>query len=131
MALTQGKALSALQFSPVSITEDGDDGIQAVSPSGVRVYTQLPIWNGTDLEKFCPGSSIPIQIRDDLPVPTDGSSDSTLSPALIAVIVSLSVVVVGVAGFLGYVIVKEKQGKPLFVDPDEVRSEEVEQAVKC
>jgi hypothetical protein len=131
VALTQGKALPALQFTPISITADGDAGSQAVSPSGVRVYTQLPIWNGTDLEEFCPGSSTPIQIREDLPAPTNESSGSSLSTAWIAVIVSLSVVVVGVVAFLGYVIVKEKQGKPLFIDPDEGQNKEVEQAINA
>lgn len=141
MALTRGKALSALEFSQVFITKDGDAGSQAVSPSGVRVYTKLPIWNGTNLEEFCPGSSIPIQIRDDLPAPVMESSKSSISEAWIAVIVALAVVVVSVAGFLGYVISKEKQGRPLFLeeDPDEEPSkkeeapskQEVDHAINC
>ena len=29
---------------------------------------KLPMWNGTDLESLCPGSSPPIQLRDDIPL---------------------------------------------------------------
>jgi hypothetical protein len=120
VVLTRGTALSALEFSQVFITKDGDAGSQAVSPSGVRVYTQLSIWNGTNLEEFCPGSSIPIQICEDLPSSfMESRTSSSLSDAWIAVILVLAVVVVvGVVGFLGYVISKEKQGKPLFLEED-------------
>jgi hypothetical protein len=32
-----------------------------IGKSGVCVYNVLHTWNGTDLNQFCPGSSVPIQ----------------------------------------------------------------------
>ena len=31
---------------------------------------KLPTWNGTNLDDFCPGSNINLQIRDDIPLKT-------------------------------------------------------------
>jgi len=59
-ALIQGEALPSLEFS----TENG----RVLGKSGVRVMEKLPMWNGTDLDELCPGSSTPIQLRDDIPL---------------------------------------------------------------
>lgn len=81
-ALIRGTPLQALQFSQVSITSDGDTGSQAVGKSGVRVYENLPIWNGTDLNEICPGSSVPIQIREDVPLLVPGNVNTSLALGL-------------------------------------------------
>ncbi len=69
-AITRGEALPSLQFSETSIAAHGgaDGSLQAVGKSGVRAFEKLPTWNGTDLNLLCPGSSTPIQIRDDIPL---------------------------------------------------------------
>ena len=59
-ALIQGEALPSLEFS----TENG----RVLGKSSVRVMEKLPMWNGTDLDELCPGSSSPIQLRDDIPL---------------------------------------------------------------
>eukprot|EP00587_Corethron_hystrix_P009309 CAMPEP_0113301502 /NCGR_PEP_ID=MMETSP0010_2-20120614/2709_1 /TAXON_ID=216773 ORGANISM="Corethron hystrix, Strain 308" /NCGR_SAMPLE_ID=MMETSP0010_2 /ASSEMBLY_ACC=CAM_ASM_000155 /LENGTH=367 /DNA_ID=CAMNT_0000155145 /DNA_START=1266 /DNA_END=2369 /DNA_ORIENTATION=+ /assembly_acc=CAM_ASM_000155 len=55
VALANGEALSSVDFTETIITNDGNAGKQALGSSGARVYTRLPVWNGTDLEEFCPG----------------------------------------------------------------------------
>lgn len=114
-ALAHSQTLSSVQFSPISITSDGDEGSQAVANSGVKVYTRLPVWNGTDLETFCPGSTTPIQIQN-IPQESEGTNgdDGSLSTGVIVALAILGVAVAGVIGFLAVVIVREKQGKPMF-----------------
>jgi iron complex transport system substrate-binding protein len=73
-AVYNGKPLSSAQFSLVDITSAGDEGTEAVSSSGVKVYSKLPIVNGIDLDTFCPGTSH-IVIQD--PSPASVSNDET------------------------------------------------------
>ena len=109
-ALGRGKALNALQFTP------NDDATEAVSLSGLKVWTTLPSWNGTDLETFCPGSSTPIEIREMTDNEEAGinESDGGLEPWAIALIVVLAVAVFGVSLFLAKVVRSEQVGKPMF-----------------
>ncbi|KAL7536151.1 hypothetical protein ACHAWF_005376 [Thalassiosira exigua] len=68
-ALVKGEALPSLQFTDTSLADDGSDSSpQALSKAGARVFEKLPVWNGTDLNEFCPGSNVDIQIRDDIPL---------------------------------------------------------------
>lgn len=70
-ALVRGEDLPSLQFTPTSIADDGTESSpQVLGMSGARVYSKLPMWNGTDLDTFCPGSNKDIQIRDDIPLRT-------------------------------------------------------------
>ncbi len=123
-ALIRGEALPSLQFSQTSISPAGvaDDSLQALGKSGVRVYEKLPIWNGNNLDEFCPGSSVPIQIRDDTPLMAM-SANSEISSSLssgavvgiaIASIVGIALVLLVVRMYQG-----ERSGKPLFAPAKE------------
>ena len=54
VALARNIPISQINFSQISITADGDVGGQGVAKSGVRLYTRLPVFNGANLEDFCP-----------------------------------------------------------------------------
>lgn len=60
-ALARDRPLPAFEFSNVIIT---GNGAQAVIRSGVKVYTKFPLYEGTDLEKVCPGTLANLEIRD-------------------------------------------------------------------
>ena len=137
-ALTRNESLSSISFSKVSITsdEDGDDegAQQAVATSGVKVYTRLPVFNGTSLESFCPGSTTQVQIRDEpeTGAASNGEGASTSSQAsglpawsiaLISVLGGLAVLAVA---FVALMITREKRGKPLF---DPLNTESKDQSV--
>ena len=63
-ALVRGAPLPSLQFTPTSIADDGTStSAQALGRSGARVYETLPVWNGTDLNKLCPGANVAFQVR--------------------------------------------------------------------
>jgi len=109
-ALARGRHLSLVEFSDISLSTGGS---QAVTKSGVKVYTTLPTWNGTDLNEACPGSPVGVVIAD-IPVETENGDDSKLPSWSIAVIAVFGVAIVAVIGFLMHVINKEKQGQPLF-----------------
>ena len=83
-AIIRGEALPSIQFSETSIAAHGgtDGSVQAVGKSGVRAFEKLPMWNGTDLNLLCPGSSTPIQIRDDIPLMSTASADANKNLAL-------------------------------------------------
>lgn len=132
VAFSTGNPLSSVDFSEVTVTMDGDEGGQAVGSSGARVYTRLPIWNGTDLETFCPGGpESNAMITDDAPF-VDFFSDSitvTNTDAEIkevkkipawgtALIVIFAVGGVAAIGFIVHMVKKEKEGTPLFAIDD-------------
>lgn len=106
-ALAKGKPLNALQFTPNEETHE------AVSLSGLKVWTELPTWNGTDLETFCPGSTKKLDIREVSDAEEAGEATGLASWA-ISLIVVLAVVAAGTVLFLAHVVQKEKSGNPLF-----------------
>jgi len=108
-ALARGKPLNALEFT------QNENATEASSLSGLKVWTTLPTWNGTDLETFCPGSPKNIEIR----VVSDAEemgleTDSGLASWAIALIVIFAVLALGVSIFLFKVVQKEKAGDPMF-----------------
>ena len=116
-AITCREALPTLKFSKTSIAAHGgaDGSLQAVGKSGVRAFEKLPTWNGTDLNLLCPGSSIPIQIRDDIPLMATGSEENTkLSLGLGLGLGLTSLVLLGVAAiFYNKNMLMEKELKRL------------------
>ena len=104
-ALARGKPLNALEFTA------NEEASEAVSLSGLKVWTTLPTWNGTDLETFCPGSPKKLEIRD---VSSALETDRGLAGWATAVIAILAVVAVGVILFMHNMIQKEKAGNPIF-----------------
>jgi len=104
-ALIRGEALPSLQFSHTPITDNGS--VQAVGKSGVRVFEKLPIWNGTDLNELCPGSSVPIQIRDDIPLAT-AMSESNSDKLALGLGLGLGFISLLLLGFAGYTYQKSK-----------------------
>ena len=65
-AMVNNAPLSSVQFTEISLTEQGTSGATiALGKSGAKVYTRLPIFNGVDLETFCPGGSSKIFVTDD------------------------------------------------------------------
>lgn len=117
-ALIRGEALPSLQFSQTSISAAGvaDDSLQALGKSGVRVYEKLPIWNGNNLDEFCPGSSTPLQIRDDIPLKamSAANSSSSLSGGAISGIAIASIMGVALVALVVRMYQGERSGKPLF-----------------
>ena len=127
VALANNEPLSSLDFSEVTITgtDGAESGRQAVGSSGLKAYTRLPVFNGVDLETFCPGeaTSDSVFITDDPPanlapepqnVPTDNSDDDDFPVWAIVLIVVLSVAALGSIAFIGYIVQKERQGNPMF-----------------
>ena len=116
-AITRGEALPSLQFSETSIAAHGgaDGSLQAVGKSGVRAFEKLPTWNGTDLNLLCPGSSTPIQIRDDIPLMATGSEENTKLSLRLGLGLGLtSLVLLGVAAiFYNKNMLMEKELKRL------------------
>ena len=78
-----GLSLYSTVLWDLSIAAHGgtDDSVQAVGKSGVYAY-EKPTWNGTDLNQLCPGSSTPIQIRDDIPLVAAASAEVNKKLAL-------------------------------------------------
>jgi len=109
-ALARGKPLNSLDFT------QNEEASEAVSLSGLKVWTTLPTWNGTNLETLCPGSPKKIEIRPILDVEERELSgdDGGLDSWVIAVIAILAVAAVGISLFLIRVVQKEKAGDPLF-----------------
>jgi hypothetical protein len=124
-ALTRGTPLTSLEFSSVDLA--ATNGRQVVAKSGVKAYTTLPIWNGTDLHAFCPGAARPsLEIRDlpdDVAAATtitkgeEKSNNDKIKPWAMGLIVILSVGAVVLAGFLFMVVQRERDGKPMFGPP--------------
>lgn len=107
--------LPAVEFSNVSIASDSGGGFQAITRSGVKVYTRLPIVNGVDLDQVCPGSSANLEIRDVDPVTFQATSDKDNLPGwAIALTTVLGVAAVSTVAFLMVVVAREKNGKPMF-----------------
>ena len=115
VALTRGRPLPSLEFSNVSITADGDDventgngGYQAVSRSGVKVFTRLPMFEGIDLHTSCPGVPKDLEIRDvDLTstnIDKDSTEDKKLESWAVGLVVAM-VVVEAVTVEVGYVCI--------------------------
>ena len=108
-ALARGKPLNALEFTA------NEEAAEAVSLSGLKVWTTLPTWNGTDLETFCPGSPKTFEIRDVSAAEEMGlETDKGLATWAIIVIAVLAVVAVGVILFMYNMVQKEKAGNPMF-----------------
>ena len=120
-ALTRGAALPSLQFSSVALP--GDNGVQAVAKSGVKVYTSLPVWNGTDLDTFCPGTTPELVIADlqDEEEQQQQQSSSSLEGWAIGLPIALGLVAAAMVAFLGVVVSKERSGKPMFLPVAEQR----------
>lgn len=125
VAMANGEPLSTFDFTETSITEDGNEGRQALGGSGVRAYTRLPVFEGVDLETFCPGeSSSNIAIADDSPFNAEPEplveivteTEEKFPGWGIALIVVFGVLAVGIAGFMIHIINMEKQGKPIFAE---------------
>ena len=122
VALARNVPLSQIDFSQISITADGDVGGQGVARSGVRVYTRLPIFNDTDLEDFCPGTST-VEIGTS-PRPQSSASGEAVSktatsdkiPTFAIVLMSvLGAVVLSASIGIGVLVSREKSGKPFFI----------------
>lgn len=124
-ALTRNESLSSVSFSKVSITASDEDGgdegpQQAVLKSGIKVYTRLPVFNGTNLETFCPGTTTQVQIRDveaDTTSAEEGTTSSQASglPSWSVALISVLGALAGLAVlFVAVMISREKKGKPLF-----------------
>lgn len=70
VALALEKPLPSLEFSSIIVSYDNDDasegatGSQAVTLSGVKVYTTLPTFNGINLEATCAAEAPEILIGD-------------------------------------------------------------------
>lgn len=105
----RGLPLSSAQFSLINISSDGNVGGEAISNSGVKVYTKFPTVNGVDLDKFCPGESN-IVIKD----PSDDSSASVNSSRLLLSAGTTVGIVLGAVAFamivagLSYAVGKKK-----------------------
>ena len=77
-AIVRGKPLPSIDFT--NVISPGGEGEQAVTNSGVKAYTKLPTYDGTDLEVFCPGTSnIVIQdiLADEPTTTTTSTADDT------------------------------------------------------
>jgi len=108
-ALARGKPLNALEF-----TED-PEAAEAVSLSGLKVWTTLPTWNGTDLENYCPGSPKNIEIRVVSDAEERGvETDDKLATWAIVLIAAFGASALFLIIFLGAVVKKEKSGNPMF-----------------
>jgi hypothetical protein len=118
VALTRGRPLPALEFSNVTLSTT-EEGAQAVTQSGVKVYTRFPVVDDKDLHAFCPGTSSNLQIRDIPVVPTSSSSaatndDDKLSSWAIALMAVLGVLVAAAVVTVMVLVAHEKKGSPLF-----------------
>ena len=108
-SLARGKPLNALEFTL------NEEAHEAVSLSGLKVWTTLPTWNGTDLETFCPGSTKTLEIREVSELEEMGlETDSGIPGWATALIIILAVVAVGVILFMFNMVQKEKAGNPMF-----------------
>lgn len=111
-ALARGQPLNSLEFSK------DYDASEAVSHSGLKVWTTLPMWEGVDLDTFCPGTSQDIEIRE---MTSDEEAGLAFKDAdglhgwIIAVIVTLAVGGAAVSIFLYKVVQQEKAGNPMFI----------------
>jgi hypothetical protein len=118
VALARDIPLSKVDFSEVSITADGDAGGQGVAKSGVRVYTRLPFFEGTDLELVCPGtSSVVIGDSPRLQSIQEGVEEvSNKLPTWSIVLMSVLGAVFLVAFvFVSLLVSREKSGRPYFM----------------
>lgn len=125
VALTRGRPLPSLEFSNVSITWDGNDventgtgGYQAVSRSGIKVYTRLPMFQGIDLHTSCPGVPNNLEIRDvDLTstnIDKDSTEDKKLESWAVGLVVAMVVLFALMLFALVLLVQREKIGNPLF-----------------
>ena len=113
-ALAYGRPLPSIEFSEV--------GLQAVTRSGVKVYTSLPTWNGTDLNALCPGSSPELVIRD---VQEAKSQEAGMPGWAVPVIVVFGLLAAGLFVFLVVIVSREKNGKPMF-SPEAVTNKDMD-----
>jgi hypothetical protein len=115
-ALVRGAHLPSLQFSSVDLA--ASNGTQVVAKSGVKVYTTLPVWNGTNLDTFCPGKTRPpLVIADEDPDKGENKNEGNkndLDGWAIGLIVLLALATVGTVAFLLVVVNRERNGKPMF-----------------
>ena len=108
-AMARGTPLNSLEFTA------NDETHEAVSLSGLKVWTTLPTWNGTDLETFCPGNPKNIELKDLSMEEERGLVvEKGLAPWAITLIVVFGVLSAGVSLFLLQVVKKEKAGDPMF-----------------
>ena len=131
VSFAKGEPLSDLDFSEVTVIGT-DGGGHAVGSSGASVYTRLPVWNGTDLETFCPGG--PEQnaqitdeevlvdfFRDTVTVTRTVETIEEVQKIPVWGVVLIAVFAVGgllAIGFIGHMIKKEKMGTPIFFADD-------------
>ena len=112
VALARGSPLNALQFT------QNEDESEAVSLSGIKVWTTLPKFNGTDLNTFCPGAPTALDIRELADAEEQGlaqnDGDDDLPSWAIALIAIFGAGFVALAVFMMMVVSREKKGDPMF-----------------
>ena len=120
VAMAAGEPLSTTDFSEVTITSDGNAGAQAIGGSGVRAYTRLPVFDGVDLEEFCPGGKENnIMVSDEVSyeaLEASAQEPKGLPTYGVALIVVFAAGAVLVSGFVAYMIQMEKKGEPVFAE---------------
>jgi hypothetical protein len=105
----KGLPLSSAQFSLINISSDGNVGGEAISNSGVKVYTKFPIVNGIDLDKFCPGkSNVVIEDPTNESSASGNSPRSSLSAGATVGIVFGALAFAGIVAGLSYTVGKKK-----------------------
>lgn len=120
-ALSRGTPLDALQFTEVTIDGGNDDDVMALGQSGVSVYSQkLPMFSPNEtysrnLNDMCPGTTSVLEIRE-IENEADGSDEKDSLPEWgVALIVVFGVLIASSVAALAIMVVKEKNGDPLFV----------------
>lgn len=113
VALGRNQPLPSIEFSSIALDNSAGGGSQAITSSGVKVYTRLPVFNGTDLEVTCAKEANTVEIRDVIEVASDQSQvfqqgeaneDASLSTGWTAFIVVLSLTAVAASVSLAYII---------------------------
>lgn len=125
-ALTRGAPLPSLEFSQVATITGGGGGSQAVTRSGVKVYTTLPEYEGINLNTFCPGAPPNLVIVEDGAPVAEGTSDKGLEGWAVGLIATFGVLAAGITFFLFVVISREKKGQPMFVPDEEVEVKDMD-----
>jgi iron complex transport system substrate-binding protein len=118
VALARQIPLSHVDFSMVTMnnanTTSGNE--EVVAQSGVRVYTRFPVWNETDLETMCPGTSN-VRIGDSPRIKVTEnmrSSSSTIPSWSIVLMAILGIAFLLVTGGVTLLVVRERKGNPYF-----------------
>jgi iron complex transport system substrate-binding protein len=117
VALAREIPLSHVDFSIVTIDNTNtSEGVMA--QSGVRVYTRFPVWNETDLESICPGTSS-VRIGDSPRVKVtenmrSSSSSQTIPSWSIVLMAILGSAFLLATGGVTLLVIRETKGNPYF-----------------